>query len=185
MNTHEVAQAIAPDCRIVYADNDPLVLTHARALLTSVPEGVCDYLDADLHDPERILKEAARTLDFTRPTAVLLLAILHFFPDADDPAAVVAALAGGLAPGSVVVISHLTADFAPSPVAAGVAAYNAAVPTAITARSHAQVSALFGGLTLIPPGVVPVTEWRPGIGDPCPQPADLYAGAATITGRHM
>ncbi len=92
--THTVAQAIAPQCRIVYVDNDPLVLAHARALLTSAPEGACDYLDADLRDPAVILREAARTLDFAQPAAVLLLAILHFIPDADAPAGIVATLAG-------------------------------------------------------------------------------------------
>jgi hypothetical protein len=93
----------------VYVDNDPLVLAHARALLTSAPEGSCNYLDADLRDPETIPREAGRTMDFTQPTAVLLGAVLHFITDADDPAGIVAALAGALAPGSFVAISHLTA----------------------------------------------------------------------------
>ncbi len=181
-STHDVAQAIAPQARIVYVDNDPLVLAHARALLTSTPQGACDYLDADLRDPATILAEAARTLDFTRPAAVLLIAILHFLPDADDPRGIVAALAGGLAPGSFVAISHLTSDFAPGPVTAGVAAYNSLVPVGITPRSHAQVTALFGELPLVPPGVVPVTEWRPAARARFGQPADLYAGLAT-TGR--
>ena len=181
-NTHDVAQAIAPQARIVYADNDPLVLAYARALLTSTPEGACDYLDADLRDPAVILREAARTLDFTQPAAVLLIAILHFLPDADDPRGIVAALAGGLAPGSFVAISHLTSDFAPGPVTAGVAAYNSLVPAGITPRSHAQVTALFGELPLVPPGIVPVTEWRPDLQARSGQPADLYAGLAT-TGR--
>jgi hypothetical protein len=97
-NTHEVAQQAAPECRIVYVDNDPLVLTHARALLTSTPEGTCDYIDADLRDTATILGQAARTLDFAQPAAVLLLAVLHFVPDADDPASIVKALAAGLAP---------------------------------------------------------------------------------------
>jgi S-adenosyl methyltransferase len=177
--THTVAQAIAPQCRVVYADSDPLVLAHARALLTSLPEGACDYLDADLRNPEMILREAARTLDFTQPAAVLLVAVLHFVPDAGDPQGIAAALAAALAPGSFLAISHLTSDFAPGQVTAGVTAYNALVPAGITARSHAQVTALFGGLPLVAPGVVPVTEWRPdhtgrpGLG------ADMYAGLAT------
>jgi hypothetical protein len=107
-----------------------------------------------------------------------LLAVLHFIPAADDPPGIVAALAAGLPPGSFVVITHLTADLAPGPVAAGVDAYNAAVPTGIVPRTHAQVTALFGGLPLVPPGVVPVTEWRPVTGGPFGPPADLYAGAA-------
>jgi hypothetical protein len=177
--THTVAQAIAPQSRIVYVDNDPLVLAHARALLTSMPEGDCDFVDADLRDPETILKEAARTLDFTRPAAVILVAVLHFLPDAGDPQGIVAALAGALAPGSFVAVSHLTSDFAPEEVASGVAAYNALVPAGITARSHAQVTALFGGLPLVPPGVVPVNEWRPAVDGQSGQGADMYAGMAT------
>ncbi len=158
------------------------MLAYARALLTSTPEGACDYLDADLRDPAVILREAARTLDFTQPAAVLLIAILHFLTDADDPQGIVAALAAGLAPGSFVAISHLTSDFAPGPVTAGVAAYNSLVPAGITPRSHAQVTALFGELPLVPPGIVPVTEWRPDLQPRSGQPADLYAGLAT-TGR--
>ena len=117
---------------MVYADNDPLVLAHARALLTSTRQGACDYLDGDRRDPEAILQAAAQTLDFTQPVAVILVAVLHFLADADDPAGVVATLAAALAPGSFVAISHLTADFAPEAVSSGVAAYNALVPAAIT-----------------------------------------------------
>jgi hypothetical protein len=181
-STHQVAQAIAPDCRVVYADNDPLVLSHARALLASTPEGSCDYLDADLRDPEMIMREAARTLDLRRPVGLLLIAVLHFLPDADNPPATVAALAGALAPGSLVAISHLTTDLAPDAVNLGVAAYNALVPAGITARSHAEVTALFGGLRLVPPGVVPVSEWRHDSHGCFGQPADVYAGLA-VTGR--
>jgi SAM-dependent methyltransferase len=181
--THTVAQAIAHESKIVYVDNDPLVLAHARALLTSRPEGTCDYVDADLRNPDVLLREAARTLDFTRPVAVLLVAILHFLTDADDPQGVVAALAEALAPGgSFVAISHLTADLAPEAVASGVSAYNAVVPTEITPRSHAQVTGLFGGLPLVAPGVVPVSEWRPGFHARPGHSADIYAGLAT-TGR--
>jgi SAM-dependent methyltransferase len=182
-STYEVAQAVAPQCRVVYVDNDLLVLSHARALLTSTPEDACDCVDADLRDPQRVLAKAARTLDLTRPVAVLLLAVLHFLPDGDDPAGVVAELAAGLAPGSFIAISHLTADFAPDAVSSGVAAYNALVPAGITARSHAQVTALFGGLSLAAPGVVPVAEWRRGVGDRFGQPADLYAGLVVTGGR--
>jgi hypothetical protein len=180
--THTVAQAIAPESKIVYVDNDPLVLAHARALMTSRPQGACDYADADLRDPETILKEAARTLDFTRPAAVILAAVLHFVPDSSDPAGIVAALAGALGPRSFLAISHLTADFDPGQVAAGVDAYNALVPAGITARSHAQVTALFGGLALVPPGVVPVSEWRPDHAPVHGVSADMYAGVAS-TGR--
>ncbi len=177
-STHQVAQAIAPDSRIVYADNDPLVLVHARALLTSAPQGSCGYVEADLRDTAAVLAGAALTLDMTRPVAVLLLAVLHFLADTDDPAGVVAALARQLASGSFVVISHLTGDFAPGPVTAGVEAYNALVPGPLVARSHARVSALFGGLPLVPPGVVPITEWRPAFASALSHTADLYAGVA-------
>src|SRR5690242_11792203 len=112
-STHEVAQQAAPDCAVVYADNDPLVLVYARALLTCRPPGRCGYVDADLRDTATLLAKASRTLDLTRPTAVLLLAVLHFIPDSDDPAGIVAALTSGLAPGSYLVISHLTGDLAP------------------------------------------------------------------------
>ena len=144
-NTHEVAQRAAPGCRIVYVDNDPLVLVHARALLTSTPEGCCGYVDADLHDPAGIVSLAAKTLDFTQPVAVLLLAVLHFFADAEDPGGIVAALAARLAPGSHLAVSHLTADFAPEQVTAAATAYNTLAPVEVTPRTHSQVTALFGG----------------------------------------
>ena len=184
-NTHQVAQAIAPDARIVYVDNDPLVLVHARALLTSTPHGRCDYLDADVRDTASILAGASWTLDFDQPIAVLLLALLHFIPDTDDPAGIVAALARQSAPGSYVAISHLTADFAPGPVGAGVTAYNNQVRTGVTARTHSQVTALFGGLPMVAPGVVQVTGWRPTPTGASPCPVDLYAGLARIPGNRM
>ncbi len=135
-STHQVAQAIAPDSRIVYVDNDPLVLVHARALLTSGPQGSCGYVEADLRNTSAVLAGATQTLDLTRPVAVLLLAVLHFLPGADDPAEVVAALTPRLAPGSFVVISHLTSDFAPGQVATGVEAYNALVPSPLVFRER-------------------------------------------------
>ena len=182
-STHEVAQAAAPDSRVVYVDNDPLVLVHARALLASAPQGACDYVEADVRNIAAAFAGAKWTLDFTRPAAVLLLAVLHFIADADDPVGIVSALARQLAPGSFVVISHLTSDFAPGPVAASVDTYNALVPAPLIARSHAQVSALFDGLPLVPPGVVPLTEWRPALSGPSSQRADMYAGAACIPAR--
>jgi SAM-dependent methyltransferase len=181
-NTHEVAQQAAPECKVVYCDNDPVVLAHARALLTSLSaEGACEYVDADLRQPETILAEAAKTLDFSRPVGVLLLAVLHFVDDAGDPAGAVGALADGLAAGSHLAISHLTADLAPDQVAAAVAAYNALAPVPVVPRTHGQVTGLFGGLPLLPPGVVPVSGWRAAAGE-VPQPADLHAGLARIPG---
>jgi hypothetical protein len=179
-NTHEVAQQADVWSRVVYVDNDPLVMSHARALLTSTDEGCCGYLQADLRDTGTILREARRTLDFGQPVAVLLLTVLHFIPDADGPAGIVAALTEPLAPGSCVAISHLTADFAPDAVGGGVRAYNALVPTAVVPRSHAQVTGLFAGLPLAAPGVVPVTGWRPDQAGAADQAADLYGGVARI-----
>ncbi len=178
-NTHQVAQQVAPGCRVVYVDNDPVVLSHARALLISTPPGSCDYLDADVRDTAAILAGAARTLDLSRPAGVLLLAILHFVPDRDDPAAIVAALGAGLAPGSFLAVSHLTADLAPEQVSAAAEAYNILASVPVTLRTHCQVTALFGGLRLLAPGVVPVSEWRPDAGA-VPQPCDLYGGVGCI-----
>ena len=158
-----------------------MVISHARALLASDPRGFCAYVEADLLDPAVILREARHTLDFARPVAVLLAAVLHFIPDAEDPTGIVEELADVLAPGSFIAISHLTADMAPEQVASGVAAYNSLVPAGITARTHTQVTSLFGRLPLVPPGVVPVAEWRPVAGCHQPQAADIYAGLA-ITG---
>jgi hypothetical protein len=175
---------VAPICRIVYCDNDPLVLAHARALLVGNPAGACAYVDADVRDAATILEQAGRTLDFTQPVAVLLLAILHFLSDGDDPGKVVAALAEELAPGSFVAISHLTADFAPEQVSAAARAYNAQSSVPVTPRTHSQVTALLGGLPLVAPGVVRVTEWRPASHGPRPigQPVDLYGGLARVPG---
>jgi hypothetical protein len=129
------------------------------------------------------LAQAARTLDFTQPAAIVLLAILHFIEDAAGPADIVAALASALAPGSFVAISHLTADLAPEQVTAATTAYNTLCPVPVVARTHAEVTALFGGLPLLPPGVVPVSEWRPKVWNPFGQPADLHAGLARIPQR--
>ena len=183
-NTHQIAQNVDPACRVVYVDNDPVVLAHARALLTSTPEGTCAYLHADVRDTATILAAAARTLDLTQPVAVLLLAILHFIPDADDPPAIVTALADRLAPGSYLAISHLTADFAPTQVTAAAGAYNNLVSVPVTPRSHTQISGLFGALPLVAPGVVPVTEWRPSALLPHRHTADLHAGLARTPSSH-
>ena len=177
-STHELAQQVAPECAVAYVVNDPLVLVYARALLTSRPEGRCGYIGADLRDPAATLARASATLDLSQPVAVLLLAVLHFLAAAADPAGSVAELTRALAPGSYLVISHLTADLDPGQVGAAVEAYNAAVPGGVIPRSHAEVTALFGGLPLVPPGVVPLTEWRPTSATGPAACADLYAGMA-------
>lgn len=175
-NTHEVAQRADRWSRVVYTDNDPLVLARARTLLVSTPEGCCEYLHADLRNTGYLLRQAGRTLDFAQPIAVLMLAVLQFVPDADDPGGIVGHLASALAPCSFVTITHLTADFAPEAVNGAVHAYNKHVPEPVIARTRAQVAGLFAGLPLIAPGITPVSEWRP---DTIPRPVtDLYAGVA-------
>jgi S-adenosyl methyltransferase len=123
-NTHQVAQQVASDARIVYADNDPLVLSHARALLTSSPEGVCDYIDADLHEPDKILSEAARTLDFTQPVALMLLGVLHHISDTGQAYSIVGRLIAALAPGSFLAINHSTSAISGAAMEQAVAHWN-------------------------------------------------------------
>jgi O-methyltransferase involved in polyketide biosynthesis len=158
-NTHDVAQRVAPGSRIVYVDYDPVVLTHARALLTSSPEGKTDYIQADLRDAGTILQAAARTLDFTRPVAVILIAVLHFIPDADDPYQAVTRLMAAVPSGSYLVMAHAASDIAPEAAAEMTQTYNAMSPASITPRSREQVARFFDGLQMIPPGLVPIAEW--------------------------
>ncbi|MFD0691899.1 SAM-dependent methyltransferase [Actinomadura fibrosa] len=153
-NLHEVAQGIAPDARIVYVDNDPIVLTHARALLTSSPEGATDYIDADVVEIDRILERASRTLDFGEPVAVSALALFHFLPD-PKPAELLARLRGELAPGSFLTISHVL------PAMREVAeAYQGAMGLG-TLRDRDEITALFGDFELLEPGLVDPYRWRP------------------------
>jgi hypothetical protein len=164
-NTHEVAQAAAPDSRIVYADNDPIVLTHAKALLASGPEGATQYIDGDIRNPAPILRDAARTLDFTRPTALMLLGILHLVQDSEDPYRLVAELMDALPSGSYLAISHPASDIHVAAQAEAQKRYNERVSTPQTMRNRAEVTRFFDGLDLVPPGVVYVHEWRPDPGD--------------------
>ena len=166
-NTHEVAQATAPECRIVYVDNDPLVLAHARALLTSSPEGATDYLDADLGDPDTILREAAKTLDFTQPIALMLLGILNFILDNDEAHAIVDQLLDALPAGSYLVLSHPTAEVDGDAVLKSIRIWNEGGGTPpITARGRQELIRFFDRLELLEPGVVSVSRWRPDIGTP-------------------
>ncbi|WP_344631805.1 SAM-dependent methyltransferase [Streptomyces glaucosporus] len=159
-NTHEVAQRVAPECRVVYADNDPVVLLHAEALLTSSPEGACDYIDADVRDPEAILERAARTLDFSRPVGLMLMGILGLVPDHDEARSVVRRLLDALPPGSFLGLNDgSTTD--PAYVRA-IEAHNArGTATPYTPRSPERIAAFFDGLELLDPGVVPCSRWRP------------------------
>jgi hypothetical protein len=161
-NLHEVVQGVAPESRVMYVDNDPIVLVHARALLTSSPEGRTSYLDADLHDPQAILKspEFAATFDLSRPVALSLIAILQFIVDDDEAHRIIDRLMAPLPSGSVLALSTVTADSASDEVNKGVAAY---VARGIDekARDRTEVESLFRGLELIGPGVTLVNHWRP------------------------
>lgn len=160
-NTHQVAQATAPECRIVYVDNDPLVLVHARALLTSTPEGATDYLDADVRDPDKILREAARTLDFSKPIALMLLGIINYIIDDDEAHAVVKRLLDALPSGSYLALSHPTAEIHGEAVEASMRHWNESGAAPIRTRSRAQLIRFFDGLELLEPGVVSCSLWRP------------------------
>jgi hypothetical protein len=168
-NTHEVAQAIAPDSRIVYVDNDPIVLTHARALLASGPRGATQYVDGDIRHPAPILRAAAGTLDFSQPVALMLLGIMHLVRDEDDPYRVVADLLDALPPGSYLTLSHPASDTNVTAQAEAQRRYNERVSTPQTMRNRAEVARFFDGLDLVPPGLVYVHEWRPGPGDVAPE----------------
>jgi trans-aconitate methyltransferase len=175
-NTHEVAQGMAPESRVVYVDNDPIVLAHARALLTSTPEGQTAYLDADANDPDTILARAAGTLDFSQPVAITLLFILHVIK---DPYALTSRLLDAVPPGSYLAISIPASDILQPEVQAEVTRrLNEGIPgVTMTFRSHAEVTRFFDGLELLEPGVVPVNYWRPGTGGPDPA-GELAAYAA-------
>jgi hypothetical protein len=160
-NVHEVAQSIAPDARIVYVDNDPIVLRHAQALLTSSEEGVTAYLDADLRDPEEILERAAKTLDFSQPMALLLMGILHNVGDQFNPHDIVRTLVNALPGGSYLVINHLTADIYPELTEFAAALNERNLNEAMVLRDHDQVTSFFEGLELVEPGVVQISKWRP------------------------
>ena len=181
-SVHEVAQAVTPDAHVVYVDNDPLVLAHARALLTSTPEGRTAYIPADLREPAAILADpmVRDVLDLSEPVALILGAILHFITDNDNPARIIATLLGALPSGSYLVASHGTHEHNREEFAAGQSAYQSSGVSA-QARDSADFAALaFNGLELVPPGVVLVSEWRPGSTAPRPSPAEvgIYGGVA-------
>ena len=180
-NTHQIAQRIDPAARIVYVDNDPLVLTHARALLTSDPAGRTAYIEADLNDPQQILTDDAltATLNMEEPVAVLLIAVLHFLPDNETAYSVVKTLMEALPAGSYLAISHATDDFMPPET---VEAFRAQ-QFDFTSRTHAQVNGFFNGLDLLPPGVTAISQWRnPDADAPPPEHASVYGGLARKPG---
>ena len=162
-NTHQVAQEVAPESRVVYVDYDPVVLSHARALLTSTPEGVTDYIDADLRDPGHILEEAGRTLDFTRPVAVTMLAILHAIGDDEDPYGIVAQIMAAVPSGSYLALSHLPSDLEADKLAESRNRVNRISHQQYTHRTHAEVLRFFDGLEMVEPGLVELRKWRPAV----------------------
>jgi hypothetical protein len=166
-NTHEVAQSAAPDARVVYADNDPIVLAHAQKLVSGSAEGATKYVQGDLRDGAAILESAAGTLDLTRPVALVLMGVLHLISDQEDPYQIVRDLMAALPPGSYLALSHPALDIHPGQAEAQ-RQYNARVATAQTLRTQAEVRRLFDGLELIPPGLVYVHAWRPDPGDITP-----------------
>jgi S-adenosyl methyltransferase len=177
-NVHEIAQRIAPESRVVYVDNDPIVLSHARALLVSSPEGATAYIDADLREPDKIINDAAlrATLDLSKPAALMLGAILHFIPDQDDPYGIVSRLVDALPEGSYLVVSHATNDFlTPQEVAAIVSGRWGP----FFARSEAEFARFVEGFELVPPGITSVAEWRAETeSQPRPAASDAYTYCA-------
>ena len=175
-NTHEVAQSVAPGSNVVYVDNDPVVLTHARALLVSGEQGHTNYIDADLRDTGRILAEAALTLDFSQPVAIMLMAILQHIDEAEDPNAIVSSLLAAVPPGSYLTISHPAADLAAQQMAQMAERLNKLMAEKVTFRTRAQVAPFFEGLAMVEPGLVRVQEWRPDTEMEAKSPAALWGG---------
>jgi hypothetical protein len=178
-NTHEVAQAIAPESRIVYVDNDPVVLTHARALLTSNPAGATAFLEADVRDPDAIVKAATATLDFRQPVALVMIGLLHCIPDSDDPARIVARLLAALPSGSYLALAHPASDIHPGQVVTAANRMNAFVRDPVTLRTRQQVAQFFTGTELIEPGLVQLHRWRAVPDDPAQEFAN-YGGVGRV-----
>jgi hypothetical protein len=178
-NTHEVAQSVAPSSRIVYVDNDPLVLAHARALLASTKEGATAYLDADLRDPDEILGKASATLDFSQPVAIMLIAILHYIEDPGQARQIVRRLLDAVPSGSFLVITHAGIDLLPEAIGPFEKVLNQHLPGGHhVARTRDMVSGFFDAVRLLQPGVVRVSDWRPDSPDEAATPTTLWGGVA-------
>jgi hypothetical protein len=176
-NTHQVAQEVAPESRVVYVDYDPIVLAHARALLTGTDVGATEYIDADLRDTGTVLGEARQLLDFTKPVAITLLAILHAVPEADDPHAIVARLLDAVPPGSYLALTHIASDLLDAQTQQGLTGVSdRMVQQDFSFRSRAAVTRFFAGTDLVPPGLVRVEEWRPEPGQDDVAKSSLWAG---------
>jgi hypothetical protein len=178
-NTHEVAQRIRPHARVVYVDNDPMVAVHARALLTSHAFGVTDYVDADIRDPDTVLRAAASILDLTQPVGLMMLGVLGDVTDYDEARLIVRRLVAGLAPGSYLVVNDGTNVIDPEPRnRATQVSIDAGTP--YIARHPDQIAGYFDGLHLVEPGVVSTTRWRPDPGEREPAEVDAYCGVARV-----
>jgi hypothetical protein len=177
-NTHEVAQRTAPSSRIVYVDNDPMVLAHARALLTSSPEGKTAYLDADLRDTAKILEAARKTLDFASPVAIMLIGVLHCIPDGDDPYGIVTRLLGVVPPGSYLVLGHPASDVEVEASARATAGLNSRLAEPVTFRTREAVAGFLDGVEPLDPGLVQYPQWRPEPGTPPAAPVPAWCAVA-------
>ena len=178
-NTHEVAQSVSSDCRVLYVDNDPMVLAHAHALLVDGQESKTAYLDADARDPEKILRGAERMLDLSQPVGVMLIAILHLVNDEDNPQQIVGRLMEAVTPGSYLAITHVPSDMQASMgVVAAAERVSRLMAQRINPRSRADVTQFFDGLELLPPGVVPIQEWRPDTAEEGAARAAMWGGVA-------
>jgi S-adenosyl methyltransferase len=173
---HEIAAGVAPDCRVVYVDNDPVVLAHARALLAGSPPDRASYLDADLRDADALIGQAAATLDFSAPVAIMLVSVLHLIEDRDDPHAIVAALLAALPAGSFLALTHVGADLEPEAMAEMTRRINRHTARPATPRDNPAVRRFFAGLELVPPGLVRVPEWRPAAPEDAEAPSTQWGG---------
>jgi S-adenosyl methyltransferase len=160
-NTHQVAQGVAPESKIVYVDNDPLVLAHARALLTSTPEGTTDYIHADMHDPGTIIAGAGQTLDFGQPIAITMLGVLWHVLDNDEAYAIVNRLVQAMPSGSYLALNHPTLEITGEKMATAIRYWNEYGTPPGTHRTPAELTRFFDGMDLVEPGVVSITRWRP------------------------
>ena len=182
-NVHEVAQAAAPGSHVVYVDIDDAAVAHSRLLLDGNPDAT--VIQADLREPEKILNDPAtrRLIDFSQPVAVLLMAVLHFVPDADDPARILGVLREAMAPGSYLAISHACRDTDPESADGRQGAYRSRVASQMTMRGTAEIAGLFDGFTLLDPGLVWLPLWRPGPGDEIPADPERYWARAGVARR--
>jgi hypothetical protein len=177
-NTHEVAQSVAAGARVVYIDNDPMVLAHARALLASGPHGATAYIDADLRDTGKILQSAGATIDFTKPVAVMLIAVLHLIRDEDNPRQIIGQLMAAVPPGSTLTISHVPNDMHMGQMSDMSDRLNRLLAQPSTYRSRAEVTGFFDGLELVDPGVTPIQQWRPDTPEEANAVAAMWGGVA-------